>query len=105
MSQLQQNLSQALELSQKICTLAQEAAWSEMEQADRQRITLLESIFSDADFQLKSDHYEPQLRKIVDLNEQALVFCADARGKLNRQGKSLKVGRQALSAYKKNSFD
>ncbi|MCG8486734.1 MAG: hypothetical protein MI756_04625 [Chromatiales bacterium] len=105
MSQLQQNLSQAVELSQRIFDLAQDSAWTEMEQADRQRITLLESIFSDAEFQQKSDDYEPQLRQIVDLNEQALALCADARGKLNQQGRSLKVGRQALSAYKKNSFD
>ncbi|MBV2091940.1 MAG: hypothetical protein KUF72_13745 [Candidatus Thiodiazotropha sp. (ex Ctena orbiculata)] len=85
--------------------MAQDAAWAEMEQADRQRITLLESVFSDAEFQQKSDDYRPQLRKIADLNEQALVLCADAKGKLNQQGRSLKVGRKALSAYKRNSLD
>ncbi|MCG7900795.1 MAG: hypothetical protein JAY99_20020 [Candidatus Thiodiazotropha lotti] len=105
MSQLQQNLNQALELSQRIFDLAQDAAWTEMEQVDRQRLTLLESIFSNAEFQQKSDDYEPQLSKIVDLNEQALALCADARGKLNRQSRSLNVGRKALTAYKKNSFD
>ncbi|MEJ2621785.1 MAG: hypothetical protein P8163_16475 [Candidatus Thiodiazotropha sp.] len=105
MSQLQQNLSQALDLSQRIYDLARDAAWSEMEQADRQRKALLEKIFNDTEFKLKSGAYQPQVEKIVALNQQALALCSDAKVKLNQRGRSLKVGRDALSAYKKNSYD
>ncbi|ODB85367.1 hypothetical protein A3195_17375 [Candidatus Thiodiazotropha endoloripes] len=105
MSQLQKNLTQALELSQRIFDLAQDSAWSDMEQADRQRRPFLESIFNDREFKLKPGDYESQMRQIVALNEQALALCAEARGELSKQGRNLKLGRQALSAYKNNSFD
>ncbi|MEW8263545.1 MAG: hypothetical protein AB2736_14375 [Candidatus Thiodiazotropha taylori] len=105
MSQLQQNLTQALELSQRIYDLAKHSAWSDMDQADQQRRDLLESIFNDSEYKLKPDVYRLQVEQIIDLNEQALALCSDARVQLSQQGRRVKVGRQALSAYKKNSAD
>jgi hypothetical protein len=105
LSQLQHNLSQALDLSQKIYDLAQQTAWSEMELADRQRRILLESIFEDVELKQSPDLYQPMMQRILELNEQTLALCSAARVKLNKEGRSLNVGKQALSAYKKNSFD
>ncbi|MES9863614.1 MAG: hypothetical protein ABW157_21740 [Candidatus Thiodiazotropha sp. LLP2] len=105
MSQLQQNLIQAIELSQRIVDLAQDSAWAEMEEMDHQRKPVLESIFSDADFKVNPGKYEVQMDKIVNLNNQALTLCADAKGDIKQKNRTLKLGREAISAYQKNSFD
>lgn len=105
MSKLQQNLTQALELSQRIVDLAQESAWAEMEEVDRQRKPVLESLFRDAEFKINPDNYQLQMQKIVALNEQALTLCADAKGELKQKSHTLKLGKNAISAYQKNSFD
>ncbi|MEJ2609662.1 MAG: hypothetical protein P8179_06125 [Candidatus Thiodiazotropha sp.] len=46
MLQFRENLDLALEMSNEIIRLAQDEAWSDMEDLDRQRMYILESIFN-----------------------------------------------------------
>jgi murein L,D-transpeptidase YcbB/YkuD len=103
MSQLQDNLNRAIELSQHIIDLAKGSSWQEMEQADQQRMSILKSIFDDEQLKANPADFEPQVQQLLELNEQALTLCGDARGELSQKGRKLKQGRDAIAAYKKNT--
>jgi hypothetical protein len=102
--QLEQNLTLALTLSEEILRLAAEKQWSEMEQLDRERMQLLEAIFSDPEISAHKD-FQAQIQRILALNDQAMSLCKDARGELMRDGQRLKLGKEAIRAYRKQSRD
>ncbi|MEL0585205.1 MAG: flagellar protein FliT [Candidatus Thiodiazotropha sp. (ex. Lucinoma kazani)] len=105
MSQHKDNLKLALELSHEIVRLAQEKAWPEMEQLDRQRLKLLESYFLTSDSKNNDSDGAESIQSILDLNNRALEICAKARGALMEDGKKVRLGREAITAYQKQSFD
>jgi hypothetical protein len=104
LSQLEQNLKRALTLSREIYRLATEKQWSEMEQLDRERMQLLESIFADPELSA-SREYQARIQQIVALNDQAMSLCEEVREGLMQNGKRLKLGRAAVKAYRKQSRD
>ncbi len=105
MSQLQDNLDQAMDLSQRILSLARNAEWGEMERLDRQRLPLLQTLFNDPDLTAQLEGHEQQIETILSLNEQALAVCSEARGGMLKMSRNLKQGRVALKAYRKQSYD
>ncbi|MET0029756.1 MAG: flagellar protein FliT [Candidatus Thiodiazotropha sp.] len=102
MSRIQENLEQALDLSQRILNLARNAEWGEMERLDRQRLPLLQTLFNDPQ---SPSGFEDQIQTILALNEEALAVCSQARGGMEKKGRNLKLGRVALQAYRKQSTD
>ena len=105
MLQLRDNLDLALELSTEIIRLAREEAWSDMEQLDRQRMQILESVFSHTEIRANPQKFEDIIQQLVELNDQAIDLCAKARGAVIKEGQSLKQGREAIAAYRKQSYD
>ncbi|MEW8657924.1 MAG: hypothetical protein AB2603_06290 [Candidatus Thiodiazotropha endolucinida] len=105
MTQLVQNLNLALELSQEIVRLAGEKRWSDMDELDRQRMRILESIFADPEMRTRHRDFEDQLEQIVALNNQAMAICTEAREGVIQDGKRLKLGKEAVHAYLKQSYD
>ncbi|MES9975078.1 hypothetical protein [Candidatus Thiodiazotropha sp. LNASS1] len=105
MTQLVQNLNLALELSQEIVRLAGEKRWSDMDELDRQRMQILESIFADPEMRTGHGDFEDQLEQIVALNNQAMAICTEAREGVIQDGKRLKLGKEAVNAYLKQSYD
>ncbi|MCU7932184.1 MAG: flagellar protein FliT [Candidatus Thiodiazotropha sp. (ex Codakia rugifera)] len=105
MLQHKENLELALELSQEIVRLAQEKAWPEMEQLDQQRLQLLKAFFSAGDFNSHDRMVEESIQSILDLNDRALAICAEARDFVMEDGRKVRLGREAIAAYQKQSFD
>jgi hypothetical protein len=105
MSDLHTNLTLALDLSRQIVELAGQSAWTKMAQLDRQRLPILESVFNDNEFKANPGSYNAQVQQIVDLNNQAVSLCADARGEISQKGRKLKVGKDAIVAYSKHVSD
>ena len=102
---LRERVDLALELSNEIIRLARDEAWPDMEELDRQRLQILESIFKDRELQSNPKAYETDFQKIAGLNNQALTICAKARGVISQKGRTLKLGREAIAAYQKQSYD
>ncbi len=105
MSQVQENLDRALDLSRRIVNLARESEWGEMEQLDLERLPILKSLFNDPESQPVLADYRDRLEEILSLNDQALALCGEARGAMLTKGRRLKQGRTAVAAYLKQSRD
>ncbi|MCU7847153.1 MAG: hypothetical protein KZQ89_03975 [Candidatus Thiodiazotropha sp. (ex Lucinoma kastoroae)] len=105
MPQHKENLKLALELSQEIVRLAEQKAWSEMEQLDSQRLQVLEAFFSAGNINSQDRMVEESIQSILDLNDKALSICAEARDFVVEDGKKVRLGREAIVAYQKQSFD
>ncbi|MCU7891730.1 MAG: hypothetical protein KZQ78_08995 [Candidatus Thiodiazotropha sp. (ex Ustalcina ferruginea)] len=101
MSHLKENLDLALELSREIVRLAEEKAWSEMEQLDRQRMQVLESVFSDAGLKVSNREVTASIQAVKELNDKAMEICADARVVVVADSKKIRLGREATAAYYK----
>jgi ubiquinone biosynthesis protein COQ9 len=104
MSALEQNLNLAFELSQEILRLAGEKQWSELEQLDRERMQVLKSIFADPTAS-QSQGFEEKVQQIMQLNERTVTLCEVAREGVMRDGKKLKLGKDAVQAYRKQAQD
>jgi hypothetical protein len=91
-------------MSEEISHLATEKQWPEMEQLDRKRMQLLEGLFADPEFSA-SKEFQDQIQQIVALNDQAMSICEEAREGLIREGQTLKLGKEAIRAYGKQSRD
>ncbi|MEW8508617.1 MAG: flagellar protein FliT [Candidatus Thiodiazotropha sp.] len=104
MSQLEQKLNQALELSHDILRLAGEKQWSELQQLDRSRMQLLESIFNDSEL-VRDEAFEEQLAQILALNDRTVTICEEARDTVMEDGRRLKIGKAAIQAYRKQAQD
>jgi hypothetical protein len=105
MSHFQENLNQVLDLSQRIINLAQASDWTQVEQLDRQRKQILETLFNDQEFQANIEQYQQQVQDILALNDQALTCCSNTRKSMVKKGRHLKLGREAIAAYHKQSYD
>ncbi len=105
MTQLERNLNLALELSQEIVRLAGEKLWPEMDRLDQQRMRVLETIFADPDIKAGHREFEARLEQIVALNNRAVAICTEARDEVMQDGKRLKLGKEAIQAYRKQSYD
>ncbi|MCU7876046.1 MAG: hypothetical protein KZQ84_04450 [Candidatus Thiodiazotropha sp. (ex Lucinoma borealis)] len=105
MPQHKDNLKLALELSQEIVRLAEQKVWSEMEQLDQQRLQLLEAFFSAGNINSQDQMVEESVQSILDLNERALAICAEARDYVMEDSRNVRLGREAIAAYQKQSFD
>ena len=87
-------------MSNDIVLHAKRREWEQMRQLDLQRMQLLESLFSDKDFDAEEAGVKERIQHMVILNEQALEICAQAREVVMADSRKLKTGRDALSAYK-----
>ncbi|MES9992964.1 MAG: flagellar protein FliT [Candidatus Thiodiazotropha sp.] len=104
MPQLEQNLKHALELSHEIFRLAEEKQWPELQQLDQRRMQLLESIFKDPAL-IRDRVLQGQIEQILALNERTVAICEEAKESVMQDGKRLKLGREAIQAYRKQSQD
>ncbi|WP_316368203.1 flagellar protein FliT [Candidatus Thiodiazotropha sp. CDECU1] len=104
MPTLEQNLKLAFELSQEILRLAGEEQWSELEQLDHKRMQTLKVIFADPEAS-SSEGFEERVQQIVALNDRTLAICEAARVDVMKDGKKLKLGRDAIQAYRKQAQD
>ncbi|MES9940570.1 MAG: hypothetical protein ABW104_18415 [Candidatus Thiodiazotropha sp. 6PLUC2] len=105
MLELREKLDLAIEMSNEIIRLAEDEAWSDMQELDRQRMQVLELAFNDAELKSNPKNYEAIVQQIVGLNNRALRICSKARGVVSEKGRTLKLGREAIAAYHKQSFD
>ncbi len=104
MPTLDQNLKRAFELSQEILRLAGEEQWSELEQLDQKRMQTLKAIFADPEAS-RSEGFEERVQQIVALNDCTVAICEEAREGVMKDGKKLKLGRDAIQAYRKQAQD
>lgn len=104
MPTLEQNLKLALDLSQEIYRLAGEQQWPELEELDRKRMQTLEAIFADPEA-TRSDGFEERVQQIVALNDRTVTICEEAREGVMKDGKKLKLGKNAIQAYRKQAQD
>ncbi|PUB73550.1 MAG: hypothetical protein DBP03_13385 [gamma proteobacterium symbiont of Ctena orbiculata] len=102
--QLERDLKQALELSQDIFRLAGEKQWSELQQLDQRRMQLLESIFNDPAL-IRDRVFEERIEQILALNERTVAICEEARDAVMEDGKRVRLGKEAIQAYRKQSQD
>jgi hypothetical protein len=104
LSQFEQNLQLAYDLSHDILRLAQQKQWSELQQLERKRMQLLEAVFSDPEL-TRNKAIEDQIQQIISLNDRTVALCEDARKDVMQDGKKLKLGKEAIQAYRKQTRD
>jgi hypothetical protein len=104
-TQLERNLNLALELSQEIVRLAGEKLWADMDRLDQRRMRILKTIFADPDMKARHGEFEARIEQIMALNDRAVAICTEAREEVVRDGKRLKLGKEAIQAYRKQSYD
>jgi hypothetical protein len=102
--QFEQNLQLAFELSHDILRLAEDKQWSELQQLERKRMQLLEAVFSDPELS-RSQAIEDQIQQIITLNDRTAALCEEAKQSVMQDGKKLKLGREAIQAYRKQTRD
>ncbi|MBT2970117.1 MAG: hypothetical protein B6D72_05920 [gamma proteobacterium symbiont of Ctena orbiculata] len=104
MPQLEQNLEHVLELSHEIFRLAGERQWSELQQLDQRRMQLLESVFNDPAL-TRDRAFEERIEQILALNDRTVAICEEARAAVVEDGKKVRLGKEAIQAYRKQSQD
>lgn len=91
-------------MSQEILQLAEQKQWSELEPLDRKRMQLLEAVFSDPGLS-RNEAFEDRIQQIITLNDRTVALCEAARKGVIEDGKKLKIGRDAIHAYRKQIRD
>jgi hypothetical protein len=102
MTQPREKLSSAIDLSNRILELADAQEWAQVEQLDGERMELLKAVFSDPDLDRTDPEIRSQLQQVLQLNDQAVGICSNAREGLVSDGRKLQQGKEAVSAYLKN---
>jgi len=105
MDHLRKDICLALDLSKQIVSLAQDKDWSQIEQLDIKRMALLKAVFSDRSLDVDEHEVKEQLQSIVDLNSEAVDLCSQAKEEMLIGGRELRLGRDAISAYKEQTSD
>ncbi|MEJ2455756.1 MAG: hypothetical protein P8103_16585 [Candidatus Thiodiazotropha sp.] len=102
MDRLQENLSRAIELSRRIIDLGRDEAWDEIDRLDRERLQLLQAVFENrAELAAAGEPCRSQLESILELNEEALDICRQARQTNMDNSRAVKRGLDAITAYHK----
>ena len=70
----------------------------------RKRMKILEAIFADPEA-TGSEGFEERVQQIVALNDRTATLCEEAREGVMKDGKKLKLGRDAIQAYRKQAQD
>jgi hypothetical protein len=97
----EERLRLAIELGNRIIELAHLQDWSGIGQLDADRMKLLEEIFSDPDLDVADKEIRSQLQRLLQLNDEAVEICARTREALVVDGRKIRQGREAISAYLK----
>jgi len=100
---LQENIRLAVDLSRQIVSLAQQQDWPQMERLDHERMQLLKDIFSDQSLDSEEAGIKQQLQSIVDLNDEAMELCSQAKDDMLTDGRKLRRGKEAILAYKEQA--
>lgn len=68
-------------------------------------IAIIRGIFSPGNVNSQDRMVEESIQSILDLNDRALSICAEAREFVVKDGRKVRLGREAIVAYQKQSFD
>ncbi len=98
-------LDLAIDLSRQIIELAQQKNWDEVQRLDRERMQLLEEIFSSKPDHSKDDKTAARLRELIDLNNEAMELCAQAKDGVLKEGRKIRQGKEAVAAYLERQAD
>jgi hypothetical protein len=103
LDQFNENLAQAIDLSQQIIELGKQGEWKQVQALDSKRLSLLQSLFSDTAFEAQRGKFREQIEKLLRLNEEAVAICTQARSVSMANSRAAKRGTQAIIAYRKQS--
>ncbi len=98
-------LDLAIDLSRRIIGLAQQKDWAELQRLDRDRMQLLEEIFSSNPDHSQDDETAARLRELIDLNNEAMELCAQAKQGVLKEGRKIRQGKEAVAAYLERQAD
>jgi hypothetical protein len=101
MNHSETKLGLAIDLSRRIIECARQQEWPEVERLDRERMGLLEELFSGGAIDREDEATVAQLQSLSDLNDEALQLCARAKEAVMSDGRKLQRGKKAVSAYLK----
>jgi hypothetical protein len=90
----------ALQLSRRIVQLADSGSWDEMQRLDQERKSVLEDLFATDTSELPD--VKEKIEQIIRLNDQAMERCSKAKESLLSDQKKMKLGKQAITAYRDN---
>ncbi len=103
MAEFDNNLTLALDLSHRIIELGKEGKWDQVRDLDEQRLRLLKRLFADTAMASRRDEFKIQIETLLELNEQAVAICAQARSDSMVSSRTAKRGMRAINAYHKQS--
>ena len=98
-------LGLAVDLSRQILGLAKQKNWPEVQRLDRERLQLLEEVFSGGSDKSNSEETAAQLRELIDLNNEAMDLCAQAKQNVLTEGRKIRQGKEAVAAYMERQAD
>ncbi len=97
------NLTRAIDLSHQIIDLGRAGQWDQVRDLDEQRLRLLKTLFADTAMASRRDEFKTQIETLLELNEQAVAICAQARSDSMVSSRDAKRGMHAINAYHKQS--
>ena len=105
MTPSQSKLDLAIDLSRQILELAKQKDWPELQRLDRERLQLLEEVFSADPDHSKDDEIATRLRELIDLNNEAMDLCTQAKQNVLTEGRKIRQGKEAVAAYMERQAD
>jgi|SRR5690554_2111657 len=93
------DLQQALSLTQQMLSLAKEQQWDMLEALEKQRETLLDSIFPLDEASAQQAEISAVLPVLIDTNEQLIAQCQQGKQALQSQMRDARFTQKAVTAY------
>jgi len=103
LTQFDDNLALAFDLSHRIIALGREGSWDQVPDLDEQRLRLLKTLFADDSATSRGEAFKTRIEALLRLNEEAVAICARARSDSMASSRAAKRGAQAINAYHKQS--
>jgi hypothetical protein len=95
----------AIDLSRRILAHAKQKNWSDVQQLDAERMTLLEEIFSGQRADANNKEAAARLQELIDLNNEAMEICTEAKQGVLTEGRKIRQGKEAVAAYMERQAD
>ena len=95
------SLQQALQLTQRMLSLAKQQSWDDLSPLEQQREALLQAVFP-VDKASQTDSIAEAIRELIEANHQLVAQCQSGKHSLQMQMRDAKFTQKAVSAYQSN---
>ena len=96
-------LESLLSITQTMFTAAKSDDWEQVIARESDRRSKIEAFFSSFQPENTPEQLRPAIEKLIAMDNEIVVLCQAMKDKISKSMKELNAGRQATSAYQKNT--